>query len=127
MKPDLDPPMTARKLATTLGGGLTTGLLVAVIVIETLQIEFSALIGLPLGVLAGGVVAIGLWLRGDDMRPGFRRAASAYAAFGLAVLALLSLSYVNIGRSVLTVEVIVAGSLAVAVIVYLGLVLDSRQ
>lgn len=119
--------MIARKLATTLGGGVTTFFLVAVVVIEALEMEFSALIGLPLGVVAGGVVAIALWLRGDALSPGRRRVADAYAAVGTTILAFLTLRYVGVGRSVLTVEVIVAGSLAVAVVVYLGSSLDARQ
>ncbi|TQQ83102.1 hypothetical protein EGH24_06625 [Halonotius terrestris] len=119
--------MNPRRLLTPVGAGLTTFLLVAVVVIETLQMEFSAIIGLPLGVLAGSVVAIGLWLRRDDLRRRVRRVATAYAAFGIAVLTFLSLRYVNIGRSVLTFDGIVGGSLVVVVIVYILLSLNDRK
>jgi hypothetical protein len=49
--------------------------------------------------------------RGDELSPGVYRAVSAYAAFGFALLAFLALRYVNVGRSLLTVDGIVGGSL----------------
>ncbi|MFW5920042.1 MAG: hypothetical protein ACOCSF_07635, partial [Halanaeroarchaeum sp.] len=110
--------MDARKLLTTIGAGFTSFLLVAVLIIELLDVEFSAIIGLPVGLLVGVVVFVGLWIRGDELSLGIRRAATAYAAFGIALLAFLALRYVNIGRSVLTFDVIVGGSLAAVVLVY---------
>lgn len=77
--------------------------------------------------LAGIAVAAGLWISLADLGLGLRRAVSAYAAAGLALLGLLALSYVNIGRSVLSVDVMVAVSVGVVVIVYLGLFVHDRQ
>ncbi|MFW5917858.1 MAG: hypothetical protein ACOCR0_00080 [Haloferacaceae archaeon] len=102
--------MDARKLLTTIGAGITSSLVVAAIVIELLATEFSAIVGLPVGLLVG--VVVGLWLRVDESSPGVRRAVAAYAAFGIVVLALSALRYVNVGRELLTFEVIVGGSLA---------------
>jgi hypothetical protein len=119
--------MDARKLFTTIGGGITSFLLVAVLVIELLDMEFSAIIGLPVGLLVGVVASVGLWIREDELSLGIRRAATAYAAFGIALLAFLALRYVNIGRSVLTFEVIVGGSLAAVVIVYVALFLHDHN
>ena len=88
--------------------------------------EFSAIIGLPIGLLAGVIVIVGIWVTVDKLSLGIRRAVTAYATFGLALLVFLALRYVNIGRSVLTFEVIVGGSLAVVVIVYVVLFLNDR-
>jgi hypothetical protein len=118
--------MDTRKVLTTIGAGLTSFLLVAVLVIELLDFEFSAIVGLPVGLLAGLVVLVGLWIRIDELSLGIRRAATAYAAFGLSLLLFLALRYVNIGRSVLTFDVIVGGSLAAVVIVYVALFFHDR-
>lgn len=119
--------MDARKLFTTIGAGITSFLLVAVLVIELLDMEFSAIIGLPIGLLVGVGVFVGLWIRVDRLSLSIRRAATAYAAFGLVLLFLLALRYANIARSVLTFEVVVAGSLAAVVIVYVALALYDRN
>jgi len=118
--------MDVRKGLTTIGAGITSFLLVTVVVIELLDFEFSAIIGLPVGLLAGIVVFVGLWIRVDELSLGIRRAATAYAAFGLALLVFLALRYVNLGRSVLSVEVIVGGGLAAVVIVYVSLFIRDR-
>jgi uncharacterized membrane protein len=118
--------MDVRNGITATGAGGTTFLLVAVLVIELLDTEFSAILGLPVGLIAGIAVFAGLWVAIDEMRSGIRRAASAYAAFGLAVLGLLALRYVNVGRDVLTTDVVVGVSLAVVVVVYVALFLYER-
>jgi hypothetical protein len=119
--------MDARGLFTAIGAGMTSFLLVAVAVIELLEFEFSAIIGLPVGLLVGSVVAIGLWLRGDELGRGTRRVATACATFGWATLAFLALRYVNVGRGVLTLEVIVGASLAVVVIAWIALFVHDRD
>jgi hypothetical protein len=113
--------MNARTLLTAVGAGTTTFLLVAVLVIELLDVAFSAMVGLPVGLLAGLAVSVALWLSADGLSPGARRAATAYATFGLAVLALLALRYVNVGRRALSFEVIVGTGLAAVVVVYVFL------
>ncbi|RAW43930.1 hypothetical protein DQW50_17010 [Halorubrum sp. 48-1-W] len=119
--------MNARKLLTTIGAGVTSFLLVSVSIIELLNIEFSAIVGLPVGLLVGVAVSVGLWIRGDELSLGIRRALTAYAAFGIALLVFLALRYVHIGRSVLTLEAIVGGSLAAVVIVYGTLFFHDRN
>ncbi len=118
--------MDLRQLLTVVGAGLTTFLLVAVGVIEALNMEFSAIIGLPVGLLAGLVVLVILWVRLDGLSVGVRRALSAYAGFGLAVLGFFVLRYVNIGREILTVDVIVGLGIVLAVIIYGVLLMDDR-
>jgi hypothetical protein len=48
------------------GAGITSFLLVAVSVIELLDFEFSAIVGLPVGLLAEIVGAVGLWSAGTS-------------------------------------------------------------
>ncbi len=118
--------MNPRKLFTAIGAGFTTFLLVAVLVIELSNVEFSAIVGLPVGLLAGIAVGIGIHTALDDLSLGARRAVTAYAGFGLAVLVVLAASYVNI-LSGLSVELVAGAGLGTAVIVYLALWLIDRN
>jgi hypothetical protein len=120
--------MAPRSVLTTIGAGITTFLLISVLIIELLDMEFSAIIGLPVGVVAGIVVSVVLWVARNQLSPGVRRAVTAYATFGVALLVLLALRYVNIGRGVLRFEVLVGGSIAAVVVVYIVLYLiDSNR
>jgi hypothetical protein len=119
--------MEKRKLLTTVGAGITSFFLVTVSIIELLDFEFSAIIGLPIGLFTGVGVSVGLWARIDELSLGVRRAVTAYAAFGTALLLFLTLRYVNVGRSVLTFETTVGGSLAAVVIVYVSLFFYDRN
>lgn len=109
--------MNGRQVVTAVGAGITTLLLVAVLVIELLTVEFSAIIGVPVGLLAGLFVFLAVVLRLDEMGTGLRRALRAYAGFGLAVVALLALQYVNVGRAVLSTEVVVGLAVLAAIAV----------
>lgn len=113
--------MNPRRVLTAVGAGLTTFLLVAVLVIELLAFEFSAIIGLPVGLLAGVAAFAVLWSQLDDLSLGIRRAASAYAAFGLTILLQFALSYVNIGRDIFSLEVMTGVAVGGAILVYCGL------
>jgi len=118
--------MNAWKLFTAVGAGVTTALLVAVVIIELLRIEFSALVGLPVGLITGIIVTV--WLGGslEELPVGVRRAATAYAAFGVTILAVFAVRYVNLGRNVLSVEVAIGLGLATVVVVYLALLQSDR-
>lgn len=113
--------MDLRRVLTGLGAGVTTFLLVAVLVIESLAVEFSAIVGLPVGVLAGLAVGTALWIRIPHLSRPVRRMATAYATFGLTILVLLASKYVNIGQDVLSISVIAGIALAGAAGVYLAL------
>jgi len=119
--------MGVRRILTATGAGVSTFLLAAVLVIEALDFEFSAILGLPVGLLAGFAVFAGLWVNFTDLTSGIRRSASAYAAFGLTILLLLGLSYVNICRESLSVEVMTATGGVAAVVVFALLWLTDRQ
>ena len=104
---------------TAIGAGLTTFLLVAVGVIELLDFEFSAIIGLPVGLLA--------WLRFEDLSRGARRLASAYGTVGIVALVLLALRYVDVGRNVFSVDVIAGAGVAAAIAVYVALLVSDKN
>lgn len=109
------PPVAA------VGAAVTTALLVAVPVIELLQTEFSALVALPLGLLAGLATLVGVGFNFASLHPVGRRAVVAYATFGPAVLAVLALAYVNVARDLVTVQVAVGVALVATAAVYVGL------
>lgn len=117
--------MNSRTLFTAIGAGFTTFLLVAVLVIEFLNVEFSAIIGLPVGLIAGIGVSMGLYRSLGDLSLGVRRVVTAYAGFGLAVLVVLAGSYVNL-VSEFSVELVAGAGLGTAVLVYLALWLLDR-
>lgn len=65
--------MNPRHLLTAVGAGITMFLVVTVLVIELLAVEFSAIVGVPLGLLAGLVVTIGLAVSFDSLDVNTRR------------------------------------------------------
>lgn len=120
--------MEPRRALTASGAGVTTFLLVTVAVIELLDFEFSAIIGLPVGLLAGLVALVVLWVRLSALSPSVRRALGAYATFGLTVLGLLALRYVDIGRGVFSTDVITGIGAVTAVLAYILLwMIDSES
>lgn len=117
--------MNSRKLFTAIGAGFTTFLLVAVLVIELLNVEFSAIVGLPIGLVVGIAVGIGIHTSLDQCSLGVRRAITAYAGFGTAVLVVLAASYVNL-VSGLSLELVTGVGLGIAALIYLTLWLLNR-
>ena len=120
--------MRIRQSITAIGAGISTFLLVAVLVIELLDFEFSAIVGLPVGFIAGLAVLILLAIQFDDIGQIAQHAASAYAAFGIAILVLFGARYVNLGpsRDVLSVDVMLGVSTAVGLFVFVALWLQYR-
>lgn len=108
------------RLVATVGTGITTFLLVSVALTGVLasRIAFSAIVALPIGVLAGVVMAAATWVRfwGD---PDARPALLGGSAIGFALLIAAAVSYAVPGaRSVVTVESAVAFAGASAVVVF---------
>lgn len=83
-------------LPTAVGVGVAVLLLVAVVVIESLDWEFSGIVGLPAGLAAGLLAATLVGLRGRSLARGPRAVADAVAGFGYGVLTLLLVDYVNL-------------------------------
>jgi len=108
--------MSKRSVAAAVGAGITVFLVTAVAVIELFDIEFSALVGLPVGLLAGAGVAVVVAARYDALASTVRYAVDAVAGFGLAVVALLAVSYVNVAglRAVLSTDVTVGIAVVIA-------------
>lgn len=71
-------------------------LVVTVAVIELLAFEFSALIGLPIGLLAGIAVAVVILLKHNDVSDVPRWVAAALAGFGYGIIVTFAATYVNL-------------------------------
>ena len=88
--------MYLRRPITAVGAAITAFLLVAVSVIELLDTEFSATVGLPVGLIAGIVVFILVLLRHDDTDEPVRWALAGFAGFGYGILLALGVTYANL-------------------------------
>jgi hypothetical protein len=109
------------RLVATIGTALTTFLLVSAVLTGALasRIAFSAIVALPVGVLAGVAMAVATWARfwGD---PDARPALLGGSAIGFALLVVAAVSYtVPPARAFVTAEraLAFAGICAVAVFV----------
>lgn len=112
--------MDPREVLTSIGSGVTTFFVVTVLVIELLDFEFSAIIGIPIGIFAGIAVLYILLLTIGDVPESARIILAGYAAFGLLLFFLLAVQYVNIGRSVLTTPRVLGISVAGAILTIFG-------
>jgi hypothetical protein len=121
--------MHLRAALAAAGVAVTAFLLVTVAVIELLAFEFSAIVAVPVGLIAAVVAFVAVFAEFRFAGTLVRRAAAAVAGFGYAVLALLAAGYVNLGglRSVLGVDVVVATGAVTAAAVYLGLWAHERR
>lgn len=88
--------MNLRSLFTGLGVGITAALLTTILVIELLEIELSAVIGLPLGILGGSVGGVLVARRHDTLSKNLRWLAATIAGFGYGILLTLALTYINL-------------------------------
>ena len=108
------------RLVAAIGTGITTFLLVSVAITGALasRIAFSAIVALPIGVLAGAVMAAATWVRfWDD--PDVRPALLGGSAIGFALLVAAAVSYaVPPARGLITVESALAFAGVCAVVVF---------
>jgi len=116
--------MEPRTLGVALGAALATALVVGVGVTAALAstIEFSALVGLPAGLLAGAAALATVGRDYPDAGAGPKRLAEGAAGFGYAVLALAAARYVALAdpQSALGVGRIAAVGVVAGVAVALG-------
>lgn len=113
--------MSEHRVLTAVGAGLTAFLLVTVALVELLAVEFSAMLALPVGIIAGLVVLLVATSGLQHAGPTSRRLAQAAAGFGYTVLLLLAVRYVNIGgiRGRLSVTDVIGAAIGIAVAVFL--------
>jgi hypothetical protein len=88
--------MNLRKALTAFGTGITVFLVTSVFVISLLEIEFSALIGLPVGLIAGTLSFVLVLLRHEDFDRRIQWVAAGVAGFGYGVILSLGIAYVNL-------------------------------
>jgi hypothetical protein len=116
--------MNGRRWLTVLGTGLSTTLVVAVLGTTVLQgpIEFSVIVGLPVGVVVG-LVALGATAVLVDRFDSLAGAAlGGYAGFGYAVVGCLLLRYVDVAgaRRALGLREIVVIAVLVGAVAFVG-------
>ncbi|ELZ45111.1 integral membrane protein [Halorubrum californiense DSM 19288] len=108
------------RLVAAVGVGVTAFLLASATVTGLLaaSIEFSALIGLPVGLLAGAASAAATWIRLWNA-PSARPALLGVAAAGYAILSVAAVSYsVSSVRGFVSVERALAVALLVGVVAF---------
>lgn len=106
--------MDRRTVLASLGAGIATLLVVAVLVIELLDAEFSAIVGLPVGLAAGAVTVAFLSVVYESLDRVRRAAVDAVAGFGFGVVLLRGADYVHLAT--VTVETTVGAAVAVGVL-----------
>lgn len=113
--------MNSRHLAA-IGTGLTTFLVVTAALTSVLaaRIAFSAIVALPVGAVAGGVVAVLTWLRFPD-DPDSRPALLGGAAIGYTVLGGLLVQYaVPAARGLFDLQGLLGIAGVIGVVVFLA-------
>ncbi|MFB6353894.1 MAG: permease [Halobacteriales archaeon] len=93
--------MTLRKLAAVVGAGVTTFLVIGAATIEALTATIGGdigpgIVGVLVGAVAGLLAVAAVQWRWSALDRRWRSALLGYAAFGLTVLFLAFLSYVNV-------------------------------
>lgn len=90
--------MDAQAVLAAAGAGVATVLLVGGVLTAVLEpaIRFSALVGLPVGLLAGLAAFVGIVLGLDRTDTLAGQLLGGYAAVGFAVIGYLALSYANV-------------------------------
>jgi len=87
--------MCIRSVLVALGAGITVALLVGVALVALLPYEFSAIVSLPAGLLAGAVAALLIVGRYAHCGPTVRGLLHGTAGFGYATVLLLGVLYVD--------------------------------
>lgn len=120
--------MNVRLFATAVGAGLTTALVVGGLMTALLTFEFSAIIGVPVG-LASGALAFVAVAAVDRIETPRGRLLSAYGSVGYVVLLYAAASYVNLAgiRGALSLQQILALGVAVGLLVFAGLWVADRD
>jgi hypothetical protein len=120
--------VNVRLFATAVGAGLTTALVVGGLMTALLTFEFSAIIGVPVG-LASGALAFVAAAAVDRTETPRGRLLGAYASVGYVVLLYAALSYVNLAgiRGTFSMPQVLVLGVAVGVLVFAGLWVADRD
>lgn len=110
--------MIGYRVLAGLGTGISVGLVVTVLAIEALPFEFSAIVALPVGLLAGGMAGVLVARRYERVDRPTRALFDGSAGFGYTVVLLLAARYVGrLGlRSIVTVEFVAVAAVVVALL-----------
>lgn len=117
--------MELRTLFVAVGAAIAGFLVVAVAVIELLAFEFSALVGLPAGLLAGLVVLAAVLTRHGAASEPLRWLAAGAAGFGYGIVLALGANYVNLAD--VGFETTVAVGVGAAAVAALATALTGRR
>jgi hypothetical protein len=90
--------MNPHTALTSIGSGITTFFIVTVLVIEGLSIEYSAIVALPIGLVAGIAVVYYIPRTIGDLSASGKSILAGYAVFCLLLLLLLVVRSVNIAQ-----------------------------
>lgn len=111
--------MGFRRFLVGLGAGITTFLLVAVVVIEAVAVDPGAgILGVLAGAIIGGAILGAVAYKFEDADAALQSGIQAVAAFGYTALVLFFLEYANVAglRSVIdTVSIAVTATIAAVV------------
>lgn len=110
--------MALRTIIAALGAEIAVFLVATVLVIELLDFEFSAIVGLPVGVLGGGATLAFLLSRYSALGHVQRSVVDAVAGFGVGIVLMLGVSYVNLAN--LSFDGTVATAIAIGVLAGFG-------
>lgn len=117
--------MQRRRVLAGLGVGLSTFFVVTVLVIETLDFEFSAIVGLTVGGLAA-ILGFALVQRGyASLSPSIRAILDGVAAAGMGTLLLLWLRYLHLAN--VDLQSLLGGAVGFGLVVGVGSWLAHRR
>jgi hypothetical protein len=116
--------MNLRSVLTGLGVGITTAVVATTLIIELLAMEFSALIGLLVGVLSGAFLGGVVVRRHGEFSRGLRWFVASLAGFGYGLIFALGMICVNLVS--LTFDDTVAVGVGVALVLGLAAMLADR-
>lgn len=107
------------------GAGITAFLVVSVSVIELLDVEFSAIVGLPVGLGAGVAASALTVMRHEGLSDGSRWLVAGVAGFGYGVMMSLAVTYVNLVE--MGLEERVGLAFALALVAFLAAAVSDRR
>ena len=121
--------MLGRDIVSGIGAAISTTLIVAVVLIEALPFEFSAIVALPVGLLAGAGAGVVVARRYEQVDRPARALFDGSAGFGYTVVLLAAARYVGrLGlRSTVTFQRLLVAAVVVALLTAMASWLFARS